>query len=299
MLRSDWSILDKVAGGLIVVIFGLIWIALPPKGLRDRYGAEAYRQIEQARKQAAPLREKTDEAQGYNPPCHEGQEDRQSDLCAQWKAADSAASAAHAGWVFGTIGTAIGLLTLIAAGAAAKFARDAAIQTKRGADAADASVQSNRAWMTHHSLNIGVFTGYLGGRQVTNGMCMAPSWKNTGGSPAINVRIEYQQYFCPPGDEPPVFNPTFINDRIGAVVGSNDVQSPQLTPFGDGLTDEFRKREVVIYLYTRVTYQLIYSDDIQSNDTTILVEYIGSDTAGVITEKNVRHSFIRTQSRPT
>lgn len=82
-------------------------------------------------------------------PCYDGEEVRNSDLCAQWYAADAAKRAATAAWVFGYVGTIIGLLTLAAAGAAAWYARKAAVHTqesvvegKRAADAASAATKA-------------------------------------------------------------------------------------------------------------------------------------------------------------
>jgi hypothetical protein len=91
--------------------------------------------------------------------CKAGQDRRESDLCAQWKAADAAhASAVWAEYTYwlGVVGLGIGFLTLLAAGAAAKFARDAATETKRGADAADNTLRSNRAWLVVDHPNFGV-----------------------------------------------------------------------------------------------------------------------------------------------
>ena len=71
--------------------------------------------------------------------CIAGKDNRKSDLCAQWKAADAAADAAwsaYAAFWAAIAGLLIGALTLIAAGLAAKFARDAAVHTETGADEA-------------------------------------------------------------------------------------------------------------------------------------------------------------------
>lgn len=76
--------------------------------------------------------------------CQRGLEERKSDLCAQWKAADAATSAANAAWVLGILGALIGAATLIAAAKAAIYAKEAARHTeaganeaRRGADAAE------------------------------------------------------------------------------------------------------------------------------------------------------------------
>jgi hypothetical protein len=77
--------------------------------------------------------------------CERGKDDRQSDLCAQWKAADAAAdgvSLAYWQTVIGWIGIALGAATMAAAIAAAWYARSAAIHSRT---AATAFVEAERA----------------------------------------------------------------------------------------------------------------------------------------------------------
>jgi hypothetical protein len=65
--------------------------------------------------------------------CKRGEDDRLSDLCAQWKAADAAYDAARWGWwqmILGALGLIVGGGTLIAAVAAAFFAKEAAEAAK-------------------------------------------------------------------------------------------------------------------------------------------------------------------------
>ena len=61
--------------------------------------------------------------------CKQGHDNRKSDLCAQWKAADAAAQSADAAWLQVWIGSAVGILTLLAAIAAAVYAGAAARHT--------------------------------------------------------------------------------------------------------------------------------------------------------------------------
>ncbi|AZO15093.1 hypothetical protein EJ069_10340 [Mesorhizobium sp. M2A.F.Ca.ET.043.05.1.1] len=75
---------------------------------------------------------------GYKDPCEVGQDDRNSDLCAQWKAADAAEQSAF--WTM--IGVIVGGLTLIAAGLAAWYAGRAAQYTRDGAEHAGRSVKT-------------------------------------------------------------------------------------------------------------------------------------------------------------
>jgi len=81
-------------------------------------------------------------------PCAKGEDNRSSDLCAQWKAADAAADGvdwSRRSFWMGVAGLCVGSLTLGAAGAAAYFAYRAAEETRRGADAAENSLQHARA----------------------------------------------------------------------------------------------------------------------------------------------------------
>lgn len=69
--------------------------------------------------------------------CERGQDERRSDLCAQWKAADAAHDAARAGEAqtrIGYIGLALGVVTMIAAILAALYARRAALATEETVD---------------------------------------------------------------------------------------------------------------------------------------------------------------------
>lgn len=74
----------------------------------------------------------TQETDQLTNPCEPGDDNRNSDLCAQWKAADAADKAANwAGPMFwlGIVGAGIGVFTLIAAVSAAIFAKSAANAT--------------------------------------------------------------------------------------------------------------------------------------------------------------------------
>jgi hypothetical protein len=92
---------------------------------------------------ASSLRE-ANEPSHLDKPCDEGDDQRSSDLCAQWKAADAAKSAANATWFFGALGSLIGSLTLAAAWSAAKWAKKAAEHTEVGAKEAGNSVIAAR-----------------------------------------------------------------------------------------------------------------------------------------------------------
>lgn len=130
----------------VILAFGLLLTAAsPPK--QEVHGTEqssALVQDQQALQDIAKALREANEPSDLNEPCYNGIDRRNSDLCAQWKAADAAESAANAAWVFGFLGALIGTMTLAAAAAAAWYAKKAAdhtaesvIEAKRSADAAE------------------------------------------------------------------------------------------------------------------------------------------------------------------
>jgi hypothetical protein len=76
----------------------------------------------------------TDRSESKDQGCKQGQDDRQSDLCAQWKAADATNDAARSSATqtfIGWIGLLLGGITMGAAIAAALYARRAAVATEK------------------------------------------------------------------------------------------------------------------------------------------------------------------------
>lgn len=133
-------------------------------------------------KTTEPLIVKTISGDPRDTGCDQSHEDRRSDLCAQWKAADAPESSAKAAWVLGILGSTIGACTLIAAIMAARYASDAARETKRGADAAEGA---SRPWLDVKLRIEGVSVDYFQQGYVANTEVII---KNTGISPANHVR---------------------------------------------------------------------------------------------------------------
>lgn len=73
------------------------------------------------------------EREHLNSPCEIGDDKRNSELCAQWKAADAAADSAKWSEFSFWLAAFVGTLTLMAAAAAAYYARLAALYTQAGA----------------------------------------------------------------------------------------------------------------------------------------------------------------------
>ncbi|WP_188063205.1 hypothetical protein [Sphingobium sp. KCTC 72723] len=133
---------------IILAAFGwLILAASPEKQAADRNQADAQNASTEALRNIATAIEQANERPEPDAGCEAGKDNRQSDLCAQWKAADAAKDSAD--WTrrtfwLGCVGAVIGAATLIAAGFAAWYAKKAAIETEKGAMAALNAVVETR-----------------------------------------------------------------------------------------------------------------------------------------------------------
>lgn len=130
---------------LIVTCLGL-GMYVGAVGLGERGHDQATEQSQQA---AQPKAAAPEEPRGEpgNPPCEQGEDNRESDLCAQWKAADAAAKSAtwtEETYQLGVWGLRVGFLTFLAALVAALYARKAAHETGKGATAALEAVEATR-----------------------------------------------------------------------------------------------------------------------------------------------------------
>jgi hypothetical protein len=115
----------------------------PPDSTTDQKVAAALENVASALKQQPNAQNRL--------PCGKRDENRSSDLCAQWKAADAAKSAADAAWYLGIAGAVIAVLTLYVAVRAALYAKEAAAHTaagtseaRRSADADEKALVSTR-----------------------------------------------------------------------------------------------------------------------------------------------------------
>lgn len=123
---------------------------------------------------------------GYSTdPCYSAKDYDVGTFCAQWKAADAAKSAADANWwtvYFAGLGVALAGVTLVAAIAAAYFAKNAAYENKRSADAAHGA---NRPWLDVDIVLAGLSVNY-DGKGYSLQIKLSPL--NAGVSPAVDVR---------------------------------------------------------------------------------------------------------------
>ena len=125
---------------LILVLLAFTFTASPSEAKLKGKEQSSDTQIAKALDGVAVALQEANKPKEETKPCAPGEDNRQSDLCAQWKAADAAVESANwtrRGFFLAVAAAAIGLLTLAAAGAAAWFARDAALEARRGANAAE------------------------------------------------------------------------------------------------------------------------------------------------------------------
>jgi hypothetical protein len=130
-------------------------------------------------------------------PCRPSTIDRNSDLCAQWRAADAATAAAEASWWqvwLSLVSLIIGLFTLMSAVAAALFAKRAASASLEAVSEArhankiseNAMQVGNRAWI---SFEHWILSKRLDIHGNVIGAIICAVYKNVGPSPALESTI--------------------------------------------------------------------------------------------------------------
>lgn len=127
--------------GIILAFVGLILIgaAESPKLSAQSNQSSEQAEIAKSLREISATLKGAQESDQTTKPCDPEKPNRNSDLCAQWKAADAASQAVNAAWEqirIGWIGIVLGGITMVAAIAAAVFARKAAVATRQHADIA-------------------------------------------------------------------------------------------------------------------------------------------------------------------
>lgn len=197
-------------------------------------------------------------------PCLRGEENRYSDLCAQWKAAD--ASADSAAWAKGTYfiaigGLVVGALTLGSAVAAAWYARAAANHTKRSADITQASnelannalILAERAWIVPKI----TFTKPVHADKLS--LSIRITNKNIGRTPAVGVSTSIHLFRSEDPDDSKKRMASYIANEIddhfddGVIVLPGDSYNRDWFPSIDSKSDG----DGGIYLVCIVYYNII------------------------------------------
>ena len=212
---------------------------------------------------AATLKEQATKPTGPEAqPCKAGTDLRTSDLCAQWKAADAAANSAYYSlWqlIVAAIGLLVGAGTLVAAFIAARYAKRAADEAKRSADAA---VEASRC----HIIIKGAVLSF---GEKHGELLVRADIVNDGSTPARKVRLtcraRVMHYFrYGPGEDEFAAGPE--QTRISPKTEWHNLDFGHLVPANSGrqfeevvnnfwLTEEERSKDA----YIRVCVQLIVS----------------------------------------
>jgi len=184
-------------------------------------------------------------------PCYKAKDQNVAAFCAQWKAADAAQSSADATWwtvYVGASGLALAIITMAAAIAAAFFAKKAADETRRGADAAH---NANRPWLDIDLKLHGVSVNW-DGKGYSLQLEVTPL--NAGTSPATDVRehVECLLYDRMPADDES--NPFAFSGRDrGLQDAASTVSAKLLDQPGTGPT-VFPGRDQSFYIETFVPW---------------------------------------------
>lgn len=223
-------------------------------------------------------------------PCAPGVDNRSSDLCAQWKAADAAqqsADAADRTVVIGWIGLVLGAITMGAAIAAAAYARRAAVATeqtvqhaqasvdgaaealaaaRRHADAAEAAVASaQRASELANRAYIGVgpvktnwrYAMVEGQEEYVELYCHL---RNFGNTPAVHVGVKSGVNVVRAGDSFDITAAPGHAEPIAPVFPGAEPFTPPVRVDAKMINECYLGNRV-IYFFVECTYQDIYSDD--------------------------------------
>jgi hypothetical protein len=170
---------------IAAIVFGLAALAVDPQYVWAQGQTQPAQVHVTVPLPAFGLIDQSPEPDQLTNPCEPGKDNRNSDLCAQWKAADAAdksANLARPTFRLGILGAVVGAFTLIAAVSAAIFAKSAANATWKTVEVTrEIGIAQTRSYISvvggEFTLNNG---GYSGSVDVIN----------SGQSPALNPKVE-------------------------------------------------------------------------------------------------------------
>ena len=214
MPRGDWHGYGAAVGGVVAAILLVFWLALPPHDGGHAGKHDARRPVSNAAPPVtirAPNPVEVAQSAEYQRPCGQGDDNRNSDLCAQWKAAEGASEAAYwARWqvwlaLAGTIGLFVTIYytrkaLLLAVESAADADAALSIAT-RNADAAQQQVEVSRQ-VAYDEIRPWVKLRTLGEslRFLHSGEAAASlqfELENVGASPAVGLKYCCCGYLVP------------------------------------------------------------------------------------------------------
>jgi hypothetical protein len=241
-------------GFRLVVIAVVGWLSLvaagaAPNGKVAIHKGGAHQTLSKKLEGITPAVEKQDAIPSPDGGCERGKDDRKSDLCAQWKAADAAFDAAASGRQqvnIGIIGLILGAATMIAAIAAALYAKRAAVATEQtvqiSRDATNAAFLVQRPWIDVEVTAKGfcLISGKVDMRALV-------TTKNIGSAPATSLAIHCKAHIMTldmaedgPFSIESVFESRdrFISERVDATIERLRSSDKQLRGMFPGEIDD-------------------------------------------------------------
>jgi hypothetical protein len=267
----------------VVALVGFLSLAAAsPSGQRSNpEGGKSEQEIANTLERVANALDKANEPQRETADCAQGADDRQSDLCAQWKAADAAAKAANAAdqtVTIGWIGLALGSITMGAAIAAAYYASEAAYQARRTADltkdglehAREVALAQNRPYVIPGNPNIIA--------KAPNNWGVEVPVRNVGTIPAFNVRVEQVNEIIPVGNGFP--SSDIVEDDVEpfsvlAPTSKKDATTFNLLTVTDDQLSAIRAVECGILCRIRIQYQPLQGMEAEVKEYSFLA--VGED----------------------
>lgn len=266
--------------GLSPIAFGLGAYLTPSNPVAPdryqsyRYAADKPVEVEPATAKAGaiPLEHRT--------PCQEPKGKDESDLCAQWRAAEAAEnSALWAKWGFwiGVIGSTLLLWQIILTRRAVKDTGEATEAMREANNIArDASARQLRPYLVQAPMEQAILSSADG---ESLGVQFVMNFTNTGGTPAIDVEVFAAHKIMQYGSIP-AFTPNISEGLRGAVgAGLLCPCSPQ--SIGTSDFDRLKDGSHVVWLYQYCDYKSMRTGDQRFiSETTMRVNYMGSDANG-------------------
>jgi hypothetical protein len=229
---------------VIIAAFGWIVVGAtePPPAPVIEPQVQSLEPVAQPLNDIATTYRKQSEREDPNQPCLDGKEDRKSDLCAQWKAADAAASSARWAWASSIVGI-VSLLGVVAALGLALHSNKIAQDTAK---------RQLRAYLTLTALskdppNIKGRTSFK----------INAHWKNSGQTPAIDVVAGMRWTVLDKAlDESFTFEmlPEHISDHLTVLGPQAEMETNDHEAFNVLLLPEIAKEEKFAYVWGYLDY---------------------------------------------
>lgn len=211
------------------------------------------------------------EAPALKRPCRDGEDNRNSELCAQWKAAEAASDAAW--WaMLGTVVAAAGTLGLYwQIYLTRKAVEDTSYATAAMREANEISrsgiMWSHRAWIAGCGFKLSSNGTTADG---SKRIFIQPRYKNISDTPANNAILLVR-----PSQETPHIELRRQDNHPTITI------PPQhefgLRPFPFTMDDIFYSSTKPIFMHILIEYNDVFSDEIRKTERTVELRYIGGD----------------------